>query len=104
METLVKTFSLEPLDLNLRHYTKHKYDGKQAGHLSSYTKLDRTDKLEVLRFINTFINQNSLFLNLSSANYIALGQKVEQMITQVPAFESNEAINDWIVRNWRSFL
>jgi hypothetical protein len=104
MEALAKTFSLEPFDLNLRHYTKHKYDSKEASYLNSYSKLDRSDKSEVLWFINIFINQNALYLNLSRENYIGIGQKVERMITQAPAFESNEAINDWIVRNWRAFI
>jgi hypothetical protein len=104
MQTLLKTFSLKPFDLKLRHYTKHKYDAQEVSHLNSYNKLDRSDKSEVLWFINMFINQNSLFLNLSPNNYIGIGQKVERMITQAPAFESNEAINDWILRNWQSYI
>ncbi|PPC94357.1 MAG: hypothetical protein CTY33_04875 [Methylotenera sp.] len=103
METLLKNFSLEPFDLNLRHYTRHKYDVKEADYLTSYIKLDRTDKSEVLWFINTFINQNSLFLNLNPNNYVTTGQKVERMLTQAPDFESNEAINDWVIKNWRSY-
>lgn len=104
METLLKTFSLEPFDLNLRHYIRNKYNVKEVVNLTGLSKLDRTDKSEVLWFINMFINRNSLFLNLSPANYITIGQKVERMLTQAPDFESNDAINDWIVRNWRSFI
>lgn len=104
METLFRRFSLELFDLNLRHYMRHKYPVKEVANLTGISKLDRTDKSEVLCFINMFINRNSLFLNLSPANYITIGQKVERMLTQAPDFESNDAINDWMIRNWRSSI
>jgi len=103
METLIKAFSLGPIDLTLRHYTRNKYDTRQDNVFSIDSKLVRADKSEVLYFINSFLNRNSLFLNLNPENYIAMGQKVERMITQAPLFESNQAINDWLIKNWRSF-
>jgi hypothetical protein len=95
------TFKLHSLDLLLKHYAYQ----NPASHVdtSSFdiTKLCRTEKAEVLGFINGFINKYSFYLNLNPANYISQGQKVERMIFLAPINDSREITSDWIIQNWR---